>query len=198
MSDLYTVFIKLFKSYAPLDYYAFYEAEMVRWDNANQKADVKPKDPRLPTDGMTDVPFRSGIPGVQVNFSSPSGVKCIIGFEGGNRSLPYIASWLGCVPSEVTVTAAKVVVDADSVFLADGSATSPVPFGDITKRLVAGTVDLLKTMVPQGVCLGIPVPVAFATDVAGANGYGAGGIIAVSTAMTSDFAQMNSSKVKTS
>lgn len=193
MDRLKEAFTKFLDSYRPLDYYGFYQCTLVKWDKASQTGDLKPDDPRLPKNGMSGIPFRSGIPGVTVDFGRSPSAKCMIGFEGGDPSKPYIHGWLNCTPSEVIVSGTKVVAKADSVYLVDGNATHPISFGDVTQKLIGAVVNLLQTMAPIG---NLGIPVVFATDAAGSCEYGVGAATALGN-MSFDVADMNSTKAKT-
>jgi hypothetical protein len=69
-----------------LDYMGFYEYVVVSFDTTAQTADLQPvRDVGLPT--LTKIPVRS--PGI--NFSLPSGMAVLIGFENHDPTRPYMA-----------------------------------------------------------------------------------------------------------
>ena len=124
MDRLKETFRKVISALRPVDFFGYYQCSLVSWDKGAQTGDVKPDDIRLPRDGMTGLSFRSGVPGVTVAFTSPSDVKCMIGFEGGDPSKPYIHGWLNCTPDEVMVSvSSKVRLGSDSA--SDAIALAP-------------------------------------------------------------------------
>lgn len=73
---------------------------MLLWPGANRgattnQADFAPAvDPRTnaqPVPGLTGVPLRVGLPGVELELAD--GQQALIGYEGGDRSRPFIALW---------------------------------------------------------------------------------------------------------
>ena len=87
------------------------------------------------------------------------------------------------------------VLAGTDIRLGDVDAPHPAPFGDVALKLLQGLFDLLKTA--QVMTAWGPAPLA--SDVAGQNAYGAGGITVVTTAMANaadGLAGLNSEKVK--
>src|SRR5574343_585652 len=90
LDRLTEAFQNLVQAFRPLDYYALYQCSVV--GQSGNKLDLRPDDPRLPQGGLTEVPLRYGLPGVEVEVSN--GTRCLLGFEGGNPSLPYVHGFL--------------------------------------------------------------------------------------------------------
>lgn len=67
-----------------------YPAE-VQSQHADYTVDVLPDDASLRGRGLSGVRIRHGIPGVQVRVRA--GSKCLLGFEGGDPSKPYVSLW---------------------------------------------------------------------------------------------------------
>lgn len=193
MSALKEVFQKVIDGLRPLDYYAFYECVVVK--QTGDTLDLRPDDPRLSREGLTDVEIRYGIPGVRAKIQP--GTRCLLGFKGGNPSLAYVHDFLysDLALIELTVVASsKVVVIAPKVYLAEDNASHPVPFGEKVEALIKSVMSLLTTMAPIG---NMGVPVLFASDVTGSSAYGSGGAVAVTTVMQADADAMNSLKTST-
>lgn len=181
----------------PLDYYAFYSAVTIG-DTDGDTVDIRPNDTRFPREGLTEVPIKWGIPGVKAKVAS--GTRCYFGFEGGNPTLPVVTGWDWSSTSAIEIliqSSSKVTVVSPNVFLAESTASHPVPLGEVVQRLFRGVTNLLQSMAPIG-NMGLPVP--FATDALGTTeDYGAEGVIAVTGAMLPDLtdAGLLSSKTKT-
>lgn len=72
---------------SPTDYHALYPARVVA--QSGQLLDLQPDDERLP--GVTGVPMRLGLPGVEVDVEP--GSRVLLGFEGGDPSRPVATLW---------------------------------------------------------------------------------------------------------
>lgn len=90
--------------------------------------------------------------------------------------------------------ASKVIIEGGEVLLGSGTAAQPVPLGDLLNNFLEGILDILLTASPVSVPTS---PSPFSSDVAATNSYGAGGIVAVVTAMKAVISQHLSMKVKT-
>jgi hypothetical protein len=77
-------------------YFALYRCRVVQQSADLKRVDVVPDDPTVPP--LAGIPLRFGVPFVTVtlNLSQPQYV--LLGFMGGNPSLPYIAEWEGGEP----------------------------------------------------------------------------------------------------
>jgi len=74
--------------FARIDYLALYPAKVVS-QNGDGSVDVQPDDARLP--GMTSVPLRFGLPGLELKVTS--GARVLIGFENGDPRRPVATAW---------------------------------------------------------------------------------------------------------
>ena len=86
------------------------------------------------------------------------------------------------------------VIYGEEVRLGSSESETPVARGDKVHDLIQGILDLLQTASPVVTSVGNPMPLA--TDTAGTNSYGAGGITTVAALMAADLATMQSEKVK--
>jgi len=64
---------------------------VVQLQHDDDTVDVLPDHPRFRGKGLSRVAIRHGIPGVRVRVS-PS-ARCLLGFESGDPSKPYVALW---------------------------------------------------------------------------------------------------------
>lgn len=88
----------------------------------------------------------------------------------------------------------QVVLNSGQVLLGSDGAGEPVPLGNKLNDFLSGILDLLKSMGPLG---NLGAPVAFTTDTLGANSFGAGGVVSVTSAMKAAIDQHLSQKVNT-
>lgn len=84
-----------------LDYTRVYTAKVLR--QSGGKVDVMPDDSRMRGQGITGVPLRLGMPGVEVSF--PPGAQVLLGWENDDPSKPYASLWLmGAALASMTIT----------------------------------------------------------------------------------------------
>ena len=190
MTKLASAIIAIVRQHLPIDYYAYYTAE-VAGQNADGSLELRPEDVRLPN-SMSKVPITTGIPGVTVEVSK--GDRCLVGFRGGDPSKKHVVGWIGVTPTTIKIEGStRITIESPQIDLVE-SAGHPVPFGDRVKNLINGILTLLTTQSYVG---NLGLPVAAATDLIGSNSYGSGGTVAVVTAMKAhtDYVSMNSTKV---
>ncbi len=71
-------------------YHAQYIAT-VQAQHSDGSLDLLPDDERVRGTGLSNVPMRLGLPGVDVRVVV--GARVLLGFEGGNPNLPYAGMW---------------------------------------------------------------------------------------------------------
>jgi hypothetical protein len=99
------------------DRLAMYKASVVNCAADGSTCDVRPEDKRISPEKLVRV--RVGVPGVQAVVAP--GAIVLMGWERGDPSRPY------CVPSwESGATVTKLVVNAQAVYLGDGTLTPPI------------------------------------------------------------------------
>ncbi len=98
------MFLKLARAAIPgIDYLGLYDAKVVK--QSGQKFDVQPDDIRLT--GMTNVPLRNGIPGLEVQVAPGAYVQ--VGWSNGDPRQPFVALWKGGeTATEITITGTMV------------------------------------------------------------------------------------------
>jgi hypothetical protein len=79
-------------------YYGVYEAS-IQGQADDDTVDVLPDDPKLRGDGLQRVPIRHGLPGVTVRVAE--GSRCLLGFENGDPSKPYVSLWAAGSVTEI-------------------------------------------------------------------------------------------------
>ena len=72
-----------------IDYLARYPGTIV--SQSGNLFDFQPDSPNLP--GMSGLPVRFGMPGVTVQLNLANKPRCLLGFDGGNPSAPYLELW---------------------------------------------------------------------------------------------------------
>lgn len=77
-----------------VDFHAFYPCKVLV-QNSDSTLELKPEDTRLP--GFSKVPIRYTVPGMKITIASKdiSGVRCLVGFDGGNPKSPFAAHFYG-------------------------------------------------------------------------------------------------------
>ncbi len=97
-------------AYENIDYRAFYQCRILR-QNENGNLDLRPDDARLTQQGFTDIPIRIGVAGTRVKVTSPvpGSARCLLGWENGTPTAPYVCGFLDFVPAEVTIAATSAV-----------------------------------------------------------------------------------------
>lgn len=125
---------------APLDLHAHYPAQVVG-QNADGSLEIKPLHKRL--GGLSRVPIRYGVPGVQAKVRRGSLV--LVGFEAGDERYPYATAFASDAIDELTITASLgVKVVSPSVVCAPADAQAfPV-------ALVGDTVQVTGVCGPPG------------------------------------------------
>src|SRR5688500_4285944 len=74
-----------------IDFSRFYPAK-IDVMNADGTVAVTPDDAKLKGQGLDKVPIYTGSPGA---VTVPAGVRCLVGFEAGDPSQPFVALWRG-------------------------------------------------------------------------------------------------------
>lgn len=121
---------------APLDYQAFYPAEVVG-QNDDGSLEIKALHPKIA--GLSRILIRYGVPGVRAKVKRGSLV--LVGFEAADPQRPYASDFAHDAIDELTITVAglgKVVVNAENIYL--GGEDGAVP--------IARVGDLLEAVVP--------------------------------------------------
>lgn len=76
---------------APLDFYAFYDAKIVKQSTDGTTVDLQPSDPRLP--GLSNVRLRNGVAGTVCKVAAGAFVS--LGWDNGDPTKPYAQTWGG-------------------------------------------------------------------------------------------------------
>lgn len=76
---------------APLDFYAFYDAKIVKQSTDGNTVDLQPSDSRLP--GLSNVALRNGVAGTVCKVSPGAFVR--LGWDNGDPTKPYAQTWGG-------------------------------------------------------------------------------------------------------
>jgi hypothetical protein len=96
-----------------LDYLALYPCKVLS-QNGDGTLELKPDDDRLP--GLSKIPVKLGLPGVEVKVTS--GAKVLLGFEQGDPQKPVATLWEKDSLDTITVTAStKVNIMAPDIVL---------------------------------------------------------------------------------
>lgn len=107
---------------APLDYYALYQCQVVAQSSDLTTVDVQPTSPndaRIP--GLQSVPVRAGS-ATKVQFVQ--GAKVLLGWDGGDPSLPYVC----CGLSSDSVQRIKMAGNKDAARKGDGVGNGTLTF----------------------------------------------------------------------
>jgi hypothetical protein len=132
---------------APLDYFGNYAAR-VDAQNGDLTLELRPDTDRLP--GLSKVPIRHGLPGVEVKVKT--GARVMIGFDGGDPQRPYAMLFeTSAHLLELVITAeTKVTVKAPLIYLAgDGDARPVARQGDVVECILPPSMPLIGT-IPAG------------------------------------------------
>lgn len=117
----------LFRSAVPrLDYYAKYDAQVVKWNRNDQTADVVPSDAKVPS--MSSIPFKHGAAGETLDVTP--GTRVLVGWENGDPARPFAATWSG---GEHVV---KRVMNADEIILGGETGAEPAVLGDVLRAIL--------------------------------------------------------------
>jgi hypothetical protein len=115
-----------------LDPLALYPARVVSQQD-DGSLDVKPDDTRWGP-GLSRVPIRHGLPGVNVRVRQ--GARVLVGFEGGDITRPFASLWEPGSLDTLTIEASvKLLLKAPSVVAAEveGNARPVARLGDLVK-----------------------------------------------------------------
>jgi hypothetical protein len=111
-----------------LDYSRMYTAEVI--SQSGKFVDVMPDDERIRGQGITRVPLRLGMPGVEVTFPPRSIV--LIGWENSDPSKPFASLWLmGAALTSMVITG-DVTINGTLRVEGEASAQSVASDGDVT------------------------------------------------------------------
>lgn len=112
--------------------------------NADFTLELRPDENLLP--GLSQVPIKHGVPGLQVKVAA--GARVLLGFQGnGDPSAPYAALWESGTLTELVVTASsKVTVNAPEILLGDGVAQVARNGDPVAVGLVAGATPVTGTL----------------------------------------------------
>jgi hypothetical protein len=132
-----------------VDYFGLYECKVVTQSADLTTVDIQPSVAKFA--GLQRVPLRLGLPGVTAQFAP--GAKVLLGWQGGDPSLPYAALFQG----GETLLALTVGSGADNV------ATK----ADITALIasIAGLTYLPGPGTATPVTLTVPLPTTYASNV---------------------------------
>ena len=72
-------------------YHGLYPSTVVS-QAADGRVDVLPDDEAVRGAGIGLAELRNGAPGYQ--YDAPAGARCLVGFEAGDPSRPYVAGWM--------------------------------------------------------------------------------------------------------
>lgn len=86
---------------------------VVQRQAADGTLDLLPDDARLRGNGLSGVPIRHGLPGVEVEV--PAGVRVLLGFDNGNPQSPFASLWHSGQVTAVRIGGAKAVALAEEV-----------------------------------------------------------------------------------
>ena len=101
-----------------LDYLALYPCRVLS-QNTDGSLELQPEDGRLP--GLSKVPIRIGVPGVDVKVTP--GAKVLLGFTGGDPRSPIAALFEKDSLKEIALTSAtKVTITGGADVVLDASA----------------------------------------------------------------------------
>lgn len=126
---------------ARVDYMALYPSRVVK-DNGDGTLELVPDNTKLP--GLSRVPMRLGIPGVDVKVNA--GTRVLLGFEAGNPGMPVATLWEKESLKEIVITAdTKVTVACSDVHLGGAPATQPLIQGSLYTNAEITMLGLLST-----------------------------------------------------
>lgn len=118
---------RIARSATGVDYLALYRARIVA-QNADGTLEVELDDKRMP--GMSHVPLRTFLPGVEVRVKS--GGHVLVGFESGDPTRPVATLFDGGAIDSLTITAeTKIVIDAAEVDLVKSGGRQMAAVGDM-------------------------------------------------------------------
>jgi hypothetical protein len=159
-----------------LDYLALYSCKVLS-QNGDGTLELQPDDARLP--GLSKVPIRIGVPGVDVKVTP--GAKVLLGFAGGDPRQPIAALFDKDSLKEITVTSAtKVTITGGGDVVLNAS--SKVSITAATN--VEITASAKVTVSAPDVALGAGAqPVARLGDQVVVNSVGAPGVLVPGTPM---------------
>jgi len=120
-----------------LDYTRMYTAKVL--SQSGGQVNVMPDDPRIRGQGITRVPLRLGMPGVEVTF--PPGAIVLIGWENADPSKPFAGLWLFGAALQSMVINGDLTVNGGLRVEGEASAQSVAADGDVTGAF--GTVPLV-------------------------------------------------------
>lgn len=122
---------------ARLDYLARYPARVVSQDG-HGKLELKPDDARIP--GISGVPIRVGVPGLQVEV--PPGSRVLLAFECGDPSRPVAEIWESGTPINVVFEAAETITfKAQRIKLGDSATFGVARLGDVAGYATISTAS---------------------------------------------------------
>lgn len=137
-------------SVARWDYLALYPATVSR-QAADGSLDVLPDDTVVRGGGFSGVRLKTGVPGLRATV--PAGTRVLLGWEGGDPSRPYAATW---EHGAVTLLAfdggtQAVAREGDSVDAGTLSGTTPVGGGVVTFTYIpsGGGLPVVTTTLPM-------------------------------------------------
>ena len=90
---------------ANIDYFGQYTCKVISQSSDYLKVDIQPQDNRVP--GINSVPIFIGVPGITAQIQP--GAICILSFQGGNPSLPFVYGFSNEDVLSLTITASTTV-----------------------------------------------------------------------------------------
>lgn len=91
--------------FSRVDYLALYPAKVVA-QNSDGTLELTPDDSRVP--GLSKVPVRYGLPGVQAKVAA--GARVLLGFSGGDPGAPVATLWEPGSLNDLTVAASSSIL----------------------------------------------------------------------------------------
>ena len=142
-----------------VSYFGLYRATVVRESvrsDGSMIVDVLPDDPSIPQ--MSGVRLKLGLPATSVQIATPAHVG--IGWEGGDPSKPFAATWDGGEPDAI-----EMVIRAAQIFLGAKIGAEPTIMG-ATYRAAEATSNAAIVSAMGGVAAALAVFVADPTTIA--------------------------------
>lgn len=122
-----------------IDYKTLYRAKVVMQSGDLARVDLQPDDKDL-VPGLTQIPLRHGLPGVQLRV--PLGSYVLVGWADGDPQKPFAALWDDGEKSGGGRAPVQIVLNAADLHLG-GVATQAAVYGDALKALLENLCDAI-------------------------------------------------------
>lgn len=137
-------------SVARWDHLALYPATVSRQE-ADGSLDLLPDDAVVRGGGFSGVRLKTGVPGLRATV--PAGTRVLLGWEGGDPSRPYAATWEHGAVTELVFDGgtAPVAREGDSVDAGTLSGVTPIGGGVVTFTYIpaGGGIPVVTTTLPM-------------------------------------------------